>query len=64
MLIKKIPIPIAGLALALLSLGNLLQDMNPNVKYLFGAMGAIIIVLTILKAIFIRKMLKMILKIL
>lgn len=52
MLIKKIPIPIAGLALALLSLGNLLQDMNPNVKYLFGAMGAIIIVLTILKAIF------------
>lgn len=52
MLIKKIPIPIAGLALALLSLGNLLQDMNSNVRYLFGAMGAIIIVLTILKVIF------------
>ena len=46
-LIKKLPIPISGLALALLSLGNLLQDMNPNVRYLFGAMGAIIIILLI-----------------
>ncbi len=55
MLIKKIPIPIAGLALALLSLGNLLQDMNPNVRYLFGAMGVIILVLTILKVIFYPK---------
>lgn len=50
-LIKKLPIPISGLALALLSLGNLLQDMNPNVRYLFGAMGAIIIILLILKVI-------------
>lgn len=50
-LIKKLPIPISGLALALLSLGNLLQDMNTNVRYLFGAMGAIIIILLILKVI-------------
>ncbi len=49
--IKKLPIPISGLALALLSLGNLLQDINPNVRYLFGAMGAVIIILLILKVI-------------
>ena len=50
-LIKRIPIPIAGLMLALFSLGNLLQDINPYLRYLFGILGAIILILIILKII-------------
>jgi exfoliative toxin A/B len=50
-LIKQIPVPISGLILALLSLGNLLQDMNQDIKYLFGAIGAVFIILLILKVI-------------
>lgn len=48
MLIKHIPIPIACLALSMLSLGNLLDI--PNVKYLFGIMGVILLILLIAKA--------------
>lgn len=50
-LIKIIPIPIAGLMLASLSLGNLLQDINPYLRYLFGALGVIILILILLKVI-------------
>ncbi len=50
-IIRKIPIPISGLMLALFSLGNLLQDINPNLKYLFGILGIIVLVLIILKVI-------------
>ncbi|MBE6508153.1 MAG: TDT family transporter [Methanobrevibacter sp.] len=50
-LIKKLPIPMAGLILAILSLGNLLQDINPHLRYLFGAIGVLLIVLMILKVI-------------
>ena len=50
-LIKNIPIPIAGLMLAFLSLGNLLQDIHPYLRYLFGACGAIILILLLLKVI-------------
>ena len=35
-LIKNIPIPISGLILALLSLGNLTQDIHPTLRYIFG----------------------------
>ena len=51
-LIKTLPIPIAGLILALLSLGNLLNDINPNLKLLFGGLGCIFLILIILKIIF------------
>ena len=37
--------------LALFSLGNLLQDINPNLRYLFGIFGGIILILMILKVI-------------
>jgi exfoliative toxin A/B len=47
--IEKLPIPISGLILALLSLGNLLQDMHPYIRYLFGSIGAIFLTLMILK---------------
>ena len=50
-IIKNIPIPIAGLILALLSLGNLLQDIHPHVRYLFGAIGMVLIILVVLKVI-------------
>lgn len=48
-LIKNIPLPISGLVLALLSLGNLLQDIHPYLRYLFGAIGLIFLILIILK---------------
>ena len=47
--IKNLPIPISGLILATLSLGNLLQDIHPYFRYAFGAIGTIILVLMILK---------------
>ena len=51
-LIKTLPIPIAGLVLALLSLGNLLNDIHPGLKIIFGGLGCIFLALIMLKAIF------------
>ena len=48
-LIKNIPIPICGLILALLSLGNLTQDIHPSLKLIFGGIGLIFLILIILK---------------
>lgn len=48
-IIKKLPIPISGLILATLSLGNLLQDIHPYLRYAFGIIGALILILMILK---------------
>lgn len=50
-LIKNIPIPVCGLILALLSLGNLTQDIHPSLKILFGGIGLIFLILIILKLI-------------
>ena len=50
-IIKKLPIPISGLILALLSLGNLLQDIHPALRYLFGTIGAVFLILMILKVV-------------
>ena len=47
-IIKNIPIPIAGLILALVSLGNLLNDIHPYLKYLFGTIGLIFLALLLL----------------
>jgi exfoliative toxin A/B len=49
--IRKIPIPISGLILATLSLGNLLQDINPYLKVIFGIIGIILVILLVLKVI-------------
>lgn len=51
-LIKNIPIPISGLILALLSLGNLTQDIHPCLRVIFGGIGLIFLILIILKVIF------------
>lgn len=48
-LVKNIPIPICGLVLALLSLGNLTQDIHPALKLIFGGVGLIFLILIILK---------------
>ena len=57
-LIKNIPIPICGLILALLSLGNLTQDIHPYLKYIFGSIGVIFLILILLKIIFYPKSIK------
>ena len=48
--IEKIPIPISGLILALISLGTILEGVNPIFKYLFGSIGIILLILLIIKA--------------
>lgn len=50
-IIKNLPIPISGLILATLSLGNLLQDIHPYFRYAFGSIGALILILMILKVV-------------
>lgn len=51
-IVKILPIPISGLILALLSLGNLVQDIHPYLRYLFGAAGSVFLILMILKVVF------------
>ena len=51
-LIKNIPIPICGLILALFSLGNLTQEIHPYLRIIFGSIGAIFLILILLKLIF------------
>lgn len=50
-IIKKVPIPISGLILAVLSLGNLLQVYSPNFKVLCGIIGFVLIFMLIFKVI-------------
>lgn len=57
-LIKNIPIPISGLILALLSLGNLTQDIHPCLRVIFGGIGLIFLILIILKLIFYTDLIK------
>ena len=57
-LIKNIPIPICGLILALLSLGNLTQDIHPALKVIFGGIGLIFLILIILKIVFYPNIIK------
>ena len=57
-IIEKLPIPIAGVLLAVLSLGNLLKDINPYLRYFFASIGLIILILIILKVILYPKSIK------
>lgn len=54
-IIKKIPIPIAGLILALATTGNLLEDIHINIKYAYGITALILSVLLLLKILFYSK---------
>ena len=46
---KKLPIPISGLILAILSLGNLVQSYNIAFKAVCGIMAIVLIALLIIK---------------
>lgn len=56
--IKKLPIPISGLILAILSLGNLLQGYNSIFKLICGIVGCTLIFMLVLKLIFYPKNVK------
>ena len=51
-ILRKLPIPISGLILAILSLGNLLQAHNPNFKLICGIVGVIFIIMLVFKVFF------------
>ena len=48
-MIEKIPVPICGLILASLSLGNLLNDTHPHLRVICAAIGIIFMILIISK---------------
>ncbi|WP_405309785.1 TDT family transporter [Methanobrevibacter sp.] len=50
-MIEKIPIPICGLILAFLSLGNLLNDTHPLLKVACGIIGIVLLILMLFKLI-------------
>jgi exfoliative toxin A/B len=50
--IKKIPVPIAGLALALAATGNLLLSYGAIYRSIFGTLSALILLLFIIKVLF------------
>ena len=51
-IIKRLPIPVSGLILAILSLGNLLQVYSPDFRLMCGIVGCILILMIVLKLIF------------
>ncbi len=57
-LIKKVPIPICGVALGAAALGNLLQSYSEGVRLFCGAIAAVLLLLMLLKLIFFPKMVK------
>jgi len=48
-IVKKLPIPIVGLMLALAAAGNLIQSYSSGLRNTFGLMSGIILVLVLLK---------------
>lgn len=57
-IIKKIPIPIAGVALALASLGNIYMKVNPLLRHVFMIPAIITIILLTIKFIILRDAVK------
>lgn len=56
--IKKVPIPVAGLALGLAALGNLLQPYGEGLHTLLGALAACLILLLTAKLVMFPKMIR------
>lgn len=48
-MLKKLPLPAAGVMLGCAALGNLLQSYSENIRLVFGAISAVICILLILK---------------
>ncbi len=57
-MIEKIPIPICGLILAFLSLGNLLNDTHPLLKVACGIIGIVLLILILSKLVLYPKKIK------
>ena len=57
-MIEKIPIPICGLILAFLSLGNLLNDTHPLLKVICGIIGIVLLILILSKLLLYPKKIK------
>ena len=56
--ISKVPIPIAGVALGLAALGNLLQGYSAEVRWLCGGLSALLFALLVLKIILFPEMIR------
>lgn len=56
--IKKVPVPICGVALGCAALGNLLQSYSEGIRYFCGVLSAVFMVLFILKAVLFPAMVK------
>ena len=48
---KKVPVPMAGVALAMFTLGNIYKDTHPQLRLAFGVVALVIWMLVLLKAI-------------
>lgn len=57
-IIKKTPVPIAGVMLGMAALGNLIQSYSENLRLLFGVISATLGILLILKVIMYPKAIK------
>ena len=57
-LLKRDPVPVAGLILALLALGNLLQTWDPRVRLALGAVALVLYVIYLLKLLLLNVKLK------
>ena len=57
-IIKKTPLPIAGVMLGMVSLGNLIQSYSESLRLLCGFISILIGILLILKVIIYPKVIK------
>lgn len=57
-IIKKTPVPIAGVMLGMAALGNLIQSYSENLRLVFGVISAILAILLILKVVMYPKSIK------
>ena len=57
-LLKKVTIPFSGVMLGTAALGNLLQSYSEGVRYICGAVAALILILLVLKMICYPQMIK------
>lgn len=56
--IKKVPVPLCGVMLGLVALGNLLQSYSEGIRYVCGVFAAFLLVLVLLKLIMFPQMIK------
>ncbi len=57
-ILKRVPIPIGGVALGLAALGNLLEPIDERIRFLFGIVSAALLILLIAKIIKYPKMIR------